>query len=327
MWTAHNINLPEELIDNKACEQTSACLCGQVVHSDDTKIDLQSFQNQKSLCRKLGLNHLMVYNIRLREQTLGILTLYFENDTQETQANLSLIQLLCSQLATTIENNRLNLKEKQLAVLEERNIISQGLHDSIAQSLSFMNLQLQMLNQAFQKKNEIKIAQHLQFLDVGLKQSYDDVRELLNNFRLKLSQQSFEDVLLSVIERFKKQTQIEVVLNYESSGIDLSPQQDIQLIFILQEALSNIRKHSKAAQVIIEFNDTEQIYLKIKDNGIGFDFLSKKENQGHHIGLAIMQERIQQVNGQIHIESSANQGTCIEVTIRHNQHNIKSSAI
>lgn len=319
MWTAHNINVPSELLKNEACIQTSACLCGQALQTTDIKIDLQRQENQQSLCRKLGLDHLMVYHIRLREQTLGILTLYFEQNSPEVQANQSLIQLLCSQLATTIENNRLILKEKQLAVLEERNIISQGLHDSIAQSLSFMNLQLQMLNQAFQKQESSKINQHLNFLNTGLKQCYDDVRELLNNFRLKLNQQSFEDVLLSVIERFKNQTQLEVLLNYQSTGADLSPQQHIQLIFILQEALSNIRKHAQATQVTIHFKNTEQIYLSIQDNGIGFDFQSKKEHQGHHIGLSIMQERIQQVHGQFHIESNAHQGTLIEVTIQHNQ--------
>lgn len=324
MWTAHHINVPTELLQNEACVQTSACLCGKALQSADLKIDLQQQENQQSLCRKLGLDHLMVYHIRLREQTLGILTLYFEHNAPEAQANQSLIQLLCGQLATTIENNRLILKEKQLAVLEERNMISQGLHDSIAQSLSFMNLQLQMLNQAFQKQEATKITQHLHFLDTGLKQCYDDVRELLNNFRLKLNQQSFEDVLLSVIERFKNQTQTEIMLHYQSTGADLTPQQHIQLIFILQEALSNIRKHSLATQVIIRFNNTQQnntqqIFLSIQDNGIGFDFQSKKENQGHHIGLSIMQERIQQVNGQFHIESSAEHGTQIEVTIQHHQ--------
>lgn len=319
MWTAHHINVPEELLNNDACTKISACLCGQSLEFPDTKIDLSSQKNTKLLCKKLGVDHLMVYNICLREQPLGILTLYFEDNLPESQANQSLIQLLCGQLAYTIENNRLILKEKQFAVLEERNIISQGLHDSIAQSLSFMNLQLQMLGKAFQNKNDSKITQHLQFLDIGIQQCYDDVRELLNNFRLKLHQNSFKDILISVIDRFKKQIAIKVIFNYQSTGSDLTPQQHIQLIFILQEALSNIRKHAQASQVIISFKNTDHIYLGIADNGVGFNFIDKKEKQGHHIGLAIMQERIQQVNGQFHIESSPNAGTCIEVIIQHLQ--------
>ena len=317
MWTAHHINLPQELLQNEACNQTQACLCGKTLCHSDTEINLQIKENHEFLCKKFGLNHLMIYKIRLREQTLGLLTLYFDDHASEAISNQSLIQLLCGQLATTIENNRLILKEKQLAVLEERNMISQGLHDSIAQSLSFMNLQLQMLNQAIQKQDQTKVSQHLEFLNTGIKQCYDDVRELLNNFRLKLTQQSFEDVLLSIIDRFKNQTQIEIKLNYQSTGVDLTPQQHIQFIFILQEALSNIRKHAQATYVTIHFkNNVEKIYLCIQDNGIGFDYTSKKADQGHHIGLAIMQERIQQVHGLFQIESIINQGTRIEVSIQ-----------
>ena len=321
MWTAHHINLPQELLQNEACNQTQACLCGKTLCHSDTEINIQLKENHQFLCKKFGLNHLMVYKIRLREQTLGLLTLYFEDPASEAISNQSLIQLLCGQLATTIENNRLILKEKQLAVLEERNMISQGLHDSIAQSLSFMNLQLQMLNQAIQKQDQSKVSQHLEFLNTGIKQCYDDVRELLNNFRLKLTQQSFEDVLLSIIDRFKNQTQIEMKVNYQSTGVDLSPQQHIQFIFILQEALSNIRKHAQANYVTIHFkNDIERIYLCIQDNGIGFNYKNQKADQGHHIGLAIMQERIQQVNGIFHIESNINQGTRIEVSIQRSSH-------
>ncbi|OTG87072.1 hypothetical protein B9T31_05540 [Acinetobacter sp. ANC 4558] len=322
MWTAHHINLPHELIKNKACNETKSCLCGTALCSKSIhiNIDLQNKESTEFLCRKFGLNHLIVYKIHLREQTLGLMTLYFEKSSPEAYSNQSLIQLLCGQFATTIENNRLVLKEKQLAVLEERNMISQGLHDSIAQSLSFMNMQLQMLNQAIKKQDQARVEKHLDFLNTGIKQCYDDVRELLNNFRLKLNQQSFEEVLYSIFERFKKQTNIEIELKYQSSNVDLTPQQHIQFIFIIQEALSNVRKHSHAKKVTIHFNNnTEIIVLSIQDNGIGFNYNSKKPEHGHHIGLNIMQERIKQVNGSFHIESTINQGTCIHVSIQRQQ--------
>lgn len=318
MWTIQSINVPDVLLQNPACVATTACLCGQALHQADLKIDLLQQDNQKYLCKKLGMDHLMVYHIRLREQTLGLLTLYFESPSAQTDSNTSLIQLLCNQLATAIENNRLILKEKQYAVLEERNIMAQGLHDSIAQSLSFMNMQHQMLNQVWKKQQYDKVEQHLDFLHTGLQQCYEDIRELLNNFRLKLAQESFQDILFSVIERFKNQTQTQVNFTYQSSGVDLTPQQQLQLIFILQEALSNIRKHASASLVTVHFKNSQDIFLKIQDNGIGFDTQLSKEHQGHHIGLSIMQERIHQIGGHLKINSILNQGTCIEATINHN---------
>ncbi|RKG39800.1 HAMP domain-containing protein [Acinetobacter rongchengensis] len=318
MWTIQSINIPDILLQNPACAETTACLCGQALNQADLKINLLQQDHQKYVCKKLGMDHLMVYHIRLREQTLGLLTLYFEKPSTQTDSNSSLIQLLCNQLATAIENNRLILKEKQYAVLEERNIMAQGLHDSIAQSLSFMNIQHQMLNQAWKKQQYDKVEQHLNFLQTGLQQCYEDIRELLNNFRFKLAQESFQDILFSVIERFKNQTQIQVNFTYQSSGVDLTPQQQLQLIFILQEALSNIRKHASASLVTVHFNNDQEIFLKIQDNGIGFDTTLSKEYQGHHIGLSIMQERIHQIGGQLKINSILNQGTCIEATINHN---------
>lgn len=326
MWTIQSMNLPDVLLQNPACAETTACLCGQALDQKDLKIDLLQPKNQKSLCRKLGMDHLMVYHIRLREQTLGILTLYFEKSSTQTASNNSLIQLLCNQLATAIENNRLILKEKQYAVLEERNIMAQGLHDSIAQSLSFMNMQHQMLNQVWKKQQYDKVEQHLNFLHTGLQQCYEDIRELLNNFRLKLAQESFQDILFSVIERFKNQTQIQVNFTYQSSGIDLTPQQQLQLILILQEALSNIRKHAFAHLVTVQFKNDQDIFLKIQDNGVGFDTKLNKEHQGHHIGLSIMQERIQQIGGHLKINSVLNQGTSIEATISHNNQSEKNHA-
>lgn len=315
MWTIHSINVPDAILNNPACVETSACFCGNAIQKTDTKIFFQE-NHQDSLCKKLGMDHLVVYHIRLREQTLGILTLYFKNESSKIEHNRALIKILCNQLATTIENERLVLKEKQYAVLEERNIMAQGLHDSIAQSLSFMNMQFQMLNQAWKKNDQEKIEQHLVFLNTGLQQCYEDIRELLNNFRLKLAQESFHDVLISVIDRFKGQTNLPVTFHYHSTGADLTPQQQLQLIFILQEALSNIRKHAQASEITVHFkNNQNDTYLLIEDNGIGFDTSMSKAHQGHHIGLSIMQERIQQIGGHLTIHSVLQQGTRIEATI------------
>ena len=154
------------------------------------------------------------------------------------------------------------------------------------------------------------------FLNTGVQQCYDDVRELLSNFRLKMALASFQEILNSVIERFKMQTPIDVKLQYASAGQDLSPQQQLQLVFIVQEALSNIRKHAKASQVLIDFShQNDHINLLIRDNGVGFDTAVNKEHHGHHIGLSIMQERIAQIQGDIAIESAPNHGTSIHVSI------------
>lgn len=139
-----------------------------------------------------------------------------------------------------------------------------------------------MLEQSIHKDLKENIHQHLDFLKQGVQQCYDDVRELLNNFRFKLNLESFQDLLQSVIDRFKAQTNTQVNLNFISTGTDLSPQQQLQLIFIAQEALSNIRKHANATIVDIDFKNIQDITLSVQDNGIGFDPVQTGEKSGHH---------------------------------------------
>lgn len=311
-----NINVPESLIENESCSKISGCLCGSVFEADDRLVDL-TYENKLSLCAKIGFHHLLVFHIRLREETFGVLTLFFEHERLTDQTHQSLIPLLCVQLATAIENHRLAQKEMQYAVLDERNIMAQGLHDSIAQSLSYMNMQLQMTQKALTAQDVAKIEQHLLFLNTGLQQCYEDVRELLNNFRLKLTQDSFQDALMSVIERFSSMCKIVVDVDYQSNGHDLTTEQQLQLLFITQEALSNIRKHAAATRVTVTFLHTDHIQLTIADNGVGFDFIPhySHETNGHHIGLSIMQERINKVGGHLTIESVRKQGTQIQVII------------
>lgn len=323
-----NVNLPEALINNEACTNIHDCLCGpSFQYADNTcagnkiifPLKLERNKEQAIACKQQGFNHIQIYPIQLRDQEFGLLTFYFEKEEAQQQSESQLIRLLCTQLAVAIENERLALKEKQFAVLEERNIMAQGLHDSIAQSLSFLNIQLQLLKQALDKAEKDKVDSHLAFLDLGVQQCYDDVRELLNNFRFKLSKGTFEDALQTVADRFKAQNVAQVDFSYLSNGPDLSPLQQLQLIFIVQEALSNIRKHAKASQVRIDFKNTDAIYLCIQDNGVGFDVNDDKEHQGHHIGLSIMRERVARINGKLNICSDFDQGTTIEVIIEPNQ--------
>lgn len=319
MEIAAAINIPDGLLTHPACLSAHCCLCGQALKETEF-ISYSHHNSEHNLpCHQYKLDDFATFQMQLRDQPFGLLTIYFDQASPENSFDSPLIRLLCTQLAVAIENDRLILRDKQYAVLEERNIMAQGLHDSIAQSLSFLNLQLQMLNKAIENNNKNNIDQHFVFLNTGLQQCYDDVRELLNNFRFKLNTESFQGVMQSVIERFKLQTSIPVKLSFTSTGADLTPQQQLQIIFIVQEALSNIRKHAQASEVLIEFKNDQDIFLNIQDNGIGFDLSIDKENQGHHIGLSIMKERIDKINGQLHIISEISCGTSIQVSIQHHQ--------
>ncbi len=193
--------------------------------------------------------------------------------------------------------------------------MAQGLHDSIAQSLSFLNLQVQMLEGALAAGKIADAGENLAFIKDGVQESYDDVRELLLNFRTRLSKQDFLASIHTLLRRFEQQTQVAVTLNVTGEGLPLSPQQQLQVVFILQEALSNVRKHAFAQHVLIEIEREGDFVLRITDDGVGFDKDDLLAKRSQHVGTAIMQERAQMVRAQVVLRSIVQQGTVVELTL------------
>ena len=96
----------------------------------------------------------------------------------------------------------------------------------------------------------------------------------------------------------------------------LSSTQKLQVIFILQEALSNVRKHARARTVMVNLrNDDSRFEMTVMDDGIGIDPQLLSERKQSHVGLSIMRERAQKVNAQIEIESEIDQGTTVKLIL------------
>uniref|UniRef100_UPI0035A16203 sensor histidine kinase n=1 Tax=Neisseria dentiae TaxID=194197 RepID=UPI0035A16203 len=149
----------------------------------------------------------------------------------------------------------------------------------------------------------------------GVQECYEDVRELLLNFRTKISRKEFAEAVQTLCKRFEQQTQVEVNVAWRGDGPDLSSEQQLQFIFILQESLSNIRKHAQATQVDIEFDNRSDFAMSIRDNGKGFDTGRLNELPGNHVGLGIMRERALRINARLEIDSQSGSHTLIRLTL------------
>ncbi|QEY26037.1 type IV pili methyl-accepting chemotaxis transducer N-terminal domain-containing protein [Neisseria zalophi] len=312
--------LPENLQNAEACQKLEDCFCGQSVKqnswqpiyfNNEAKIPKQSFTD----CEKSGFQYLEVFKIRYNQQDLGIMTLYFNQEYTFTTNTTGLIGALCNLLGLVLTNIRLADESRQLAVLQERNFIAQGLHDSIAQTLTFLNLQVQMLESALTTQNQEQISENLQFIKSGVQECYEDVRELLLNFRTKISRKEFADAVHTLVERFEQQTHARVRVEWQGDGPHLSSEQQLQFIFILQESLSNIRKHAQATEVDLTFNNQNDFTMIITDNGKGFDTVSLETLSGNHVGLQIMRERARRIHAQLKLDSQPNQYSRISLIL------------
>ena len=221
-----------------------------------------------------------------------------------------------SQIITTISDNiatHLSLEEKadqdqRLSLMEERTVIARELHDSLAQSLSYQKIQVARLK-ASVKRNESKekVELVIQDLSEGLNSAYKQLRELLTTFRLKLSEANLRTALQNTVTEFNDRGDLEIDLSFNIGAAHLRPNEEIHILQIVREALSNVLQHAKAthAEVALQHSPTG-IDVTIRDNGVG---IPDSPEQHNHYGLAIMSERALGLNGKISIKRRPSHGT------------------
>ena len=223
-----------------------------------------------------------------------------------------MLESLGKHLGVAIENQRLVAREKEMAVSEERNLLAQELHDSIAQSLAFLNLQAQMLDDSLDSSDVAEARADLSRMRDGIQECYDDVRELLVHFRTNFGESDVVTAIRSLLDRFETDTGISSQVKLTGDGVPLSPETQIQALHIVQECLSNARKHSGASRVIVELERGPVYRFRISDDGCGFEPGKHKEG---HVGLVIMRERAQRIGGNIDVNSRPGAGTRITLTV------------
>jgi two-component system nitrate/nitrite sensor histidine kinase NarX len=306
-----------QLVKDEACIDRGQCLCGEAARDGAAVIRMftgPDIQDLSFPCRREGFRTVMVFPIRFQDQILGVFNLYFETTRDLSEREKHMLESLGQHLGVAIENQRLVAREKEMAVSEERNLLAQELHDSIAQSLAFLNLQAQMLGDALEQNNLEEARDGLKQIREGIQESYDDVRELLVHFRTRFGESDIETVVRALLSRFEADTAIETRFVQSGSGVPLSPEKQIQVLHIVQECLSNVRKHSAAHNVTFTLEKGPVYVLCVSDDGQGFD-ASAPGVEDNHVGLAIMRERAQRIGGSISIESSATTGTAVTLTL------------
>jgi two-component system nitrate/nitrite sensor histidine kinase NarX len=252
--------------------------------------------------------------IHYHERTLGTLDLHFEHPLAALGEDLpELLAAIGRHLGLAIEKARLEGEARKLAILEERNLIGNELHDSLAQSLIGMKLQLVMLSESLAKGNVAGAQYEAKSLQRAIAQANDDLRELLTNFRLRIGDSGLVPSVENLAERFRRETGIAVFFQNECRALALAPAQEIQVYFIIQEALANIRRHSRAENVrILLANESDLYTVLIEDDGLGLTE-APEDQSARHAGLAIMRQRAGRLPGQLVIESEPGEGTRIIV--------------
>lgn len=314
--------LPEEFVRNEAVVRMGHCLCGQAMQRAGPQVcnvaDLPcAAPASASSCAKAGFRTVTAFCISHNKRTLGQFNLYFTAERTFSRQEIQLLETLGQHLGVAIENQRLVTREREMAVSEERNLLAQELHDSIAQGLAFLNIQVQLLGASLARGDIAEAEATTAQIREGVQESYDDVRELLVHFRTRVIQNDVEGTLKLALEKFEGQTGIATELRISGGGAPLPPEAEVQILHIVQESLSNIRKHAHAhkAQVSLE-RDHAGLKLCISDDGVGFDPDNDPAVQSdNHVGLKIMRERCHRIGGNLTVHSRPGKGVRVVLTL------------
>ncbi len=226
-----------------------------------------------------------------------------------------------TQAALAIENARLHRRVRDLAITEERERIAREMHDSLAQVLGYVITKAAAVQELLKREQPEKAAAQVGELSEAARVAYADVREGILALRTSVgSNRDFVAALDEYLDRWKEQSGVAASLSLQSTGEPLgglSPLAELQLLRIIQEGLSNVRKHADARHVEVRIADQgEGIEAVVADDGRGFD-PGAPARDGHdqqpHFGLATMRERAESVGGTLEIQSAPPGGTRVIV--------------
>ena len=306
---------PETMLEAERSLLAGACACGNLRADARTRvIPILAHEAQPvRSCARAGFESLVSVPIRLQHRLLGEFDLFFRATVTLSSEETELLDALASHLASALEGLRAAALEREAAVGEERALLARELHDSIAQSLAFMKIQVQLLRNAAQREQPDKVRKTLDELDAGVRESINDVRELLVHFRTRTNTDDIEQALQETLQKFEHQTGLPAHLDVRGDGLPLPADVQVQVLHVVQEALSNARKHAGASHVVLEVRKGQRWRFAVHDDGAGFNL--HQVRGASHVGLKIMNERAARIGGEVEIVSSPGSGTTVTLTL------------
>jgi two-component system nitrate/nitrite sensor histidine kinase NarX len=249
------------------------------------------------------------------EMQYGVLILEIPEGRQLEAWQVQLLEALSRHIGVAIGAERRIEQNRRVGLLEERAVIARELHDSLAQSLAYMKIQVSRLQTMIKTPEKQREAEQVLLeLRAGMSSAYRQLRELLSTFRLKMDGQDLGTALAQTVNEFAERGELNIELTQRLEGCPLSPNEEIHVLHVVREALSNVINHARAehAWVNLSCQPDGQVEVAIDDDGQGI----VKSADVHHYGMTIMEERARTLTGEVRYETRQEGGTRVVLTFR-----------
>lgn len=316
-----SIGLSDEIIKKEEFLPAPDCLCGKALNDSKIMVNTDVRQCGLTIGNQLFEGEddidMLAIPLQYRGKTLGVYNLFVlrkENDYLEGEHEL--LVSIGQHLGMAIKQSGVEEDARTLSIIEERTRMAHELHDSLAQTLASLRFKIRLFDDTLsQGKNEV-IWHELESLENTIDDAYAELRSLITDFRAPIDGKGVVRSVEKLTERFKLETDLDVFFYHNWYLEDLSREYEIEVVRIVQEALANIKKHAKADNVRILMSSTAEGHCSVlvEDDGIGLEKRAKPNSKtGEHIGLSIMNERAERINGEVLFESEG-EGTLVQLS-------------
>lgn len=252
--------------------------------------------------------------IKIGSVMLGVLDVSYQKPKTFDEIDLFVIQPLADQLAVALENARLTLELRDMAVVEERNRIAREIHDTLAQGFAGISMNMDTAKQVLHGGALSELDEILERTHGLAKEKLSEARRSVQSMHPNVEVSGQMDELIQhELDQTSKSMGIAAEFEVVGAPRPITPEIKLALLRICQEALTNVKKHARASLVQVDLIYSHHgIELTVYDNGIGF---SPKGTNGNSFGLICMSERARLLGGTLVVNSEQGKGTRIDVTI------------
>ena len=297
----------DESIVNIDCGVCGKAACDRSIHSSDATVCAQRPSRHFS---DAGCKFVVAAPLEYQGKLIGVFTLFFAAAKDIPTDVAQSLRPFSELIGIVLDSARKNIGNQRIKLLAERQAMANEIHDSLAHTLYYARMRMSLLLEAMNTNNEQLALKCAEDVDEALKNSQKSAREIITNFRCQMDPLGLQHALQALVDRFRKYTDITMTYVNRVANLELPLEHELQVYFIVREAVANVVAHSAATHVTLTIERSNSIYvITIADNGIGYVDIP---GEGHY-GLMIMRERAVRIGGEIQIESAAGKGTRVQL--------------
>lgn len=312
--------LPDDVLAREAL--IGPCgVCGDALNGDDVRV-----ADSASPCGSLAVDSFfeqvctgtVAVPLEFKGHSVGVFTLFFDGVHSLRGEVIHLLRPVGQLFGLALENSRLERENLQSSLVHERQTIAGELHDSLAQSLTFVRMRMPLLQDAIAQQDTPRAQKYCQDVNGELGSANRRMRELITHFRAGMDAQGLHRALEQMADTFYERTGVALEFDCRIPELRLPAEVEVQAFHILQEALANVRRHSGARRALLRVErDGHDVVFSVHDDGRGFARPAPASGRAARtsFGLEIMRERAQAIGARVAFDNPPGGGARVVVRV------------